>query len=307
MRMKQLLSTIAVAAGLFASGCASTSSPPYAAKWASATTQTLRLDGGVQLRYLKTGKGPALVLLHTIRTQLDYFEQLVPKLEGDYQVYALDLPGHGGSDRPAVEYTEQFMRQAVGEFIAKLDLRDVTLVGESIGGVLALTVPADHPDRIKRVVSLNPYDYGDKFGGGVRRSSNGWMVGLFDVFGSHTIEPKFVTSAVLGGGFYDPSRLPDQLLDEFVRSGSQEGYRRAEYSVFKNWTTWLDARQLYPRVKAPVTLIYGSDDWSSLDERERTQRAFPGGRVYTIEKSGHFTALEKSTEVANIILALRDK
>lgn len=305
--MKKVLSTLGLAAGLLASGCASTSAPDYATQWTSATTQTLRLDSGVTVRYVKAGKGPVLVLLHTIRTQLDYFEQLVPKLEGEFQVYALDLPGHGGSDRPAIEYTEPFMRQAVGEFITKLDLRDVTLVGESIGGVLALTVPTDHSNRIKRIVSLNPYDYGDKFGGGVRRSSNGWMVGLFDIFGKHTIEPRFVTSAVLSGGFYDASRLPDPLLDEFVRTGSQEGYRRAEYSVFRNWTTWLDARQLYLRVKAPVTLIYGSHDWSNLEERARTQRAFPDARVYTIEKSGHFTALEQPTEVANIIIAGRDK
>jgi pimeloyl-ACP methyl ester carboxylesterase len=83
----------------------------------------------------------------------------------------------------------------VSEFVTKLDLRDVTLVGESIGGVLALTVAVDQPDRVRRVVSLNPYDYGESFGGGIRRSS-------------HTLEPRFVTAAVLRGGFHDAARMP---------------------------------------------------------------------------------------------------
>lgn len=170
----------------------------------------------------------------------------------------------------------------MSEFITKLDLRDVTLVGESIGGVLALTVAIDQPERVKRVVSLNPYDYGESFGGGIRRSSNGWMVGMFNVFGSYTFEPRFVTAAVLRGGFHDPTRLPDGLLDEFSRTGSRDGYRSVEFSIFKNWTTWLEARQLYSKVKVPVTHLYGSEDWSRPEERVRNREAIPGSALFTI-------------------------
>jgi pimeloyl-ACP methyl ester carboxylesterase len=138
-----------------------------------------------------------------------------------------------------MHYTEPFLRAAVSEFITKLDLRDVTLVGESIGGVLALTVSVDQPDRVKRVASLNPYDYGESFGGGIRRSRSGWMVGMFNVLGSYTFEPRFVTASVLHGGFHDAARLPEALLDELSRTGSRDGYRSVEYSVFRNWTTWL--------------------------------------------------------------------
>lgn len=148
------------------------------------------------------------------------------------------MPGHGHSTIPSEAYTEEFFRQATSEFISKLDLRNATLVGESIGGVLALTVSTELPDRVKRIVSLNPYDYGEDFGGGIRRSKSGWMVGLFNIFGKHTIEPRFVTAAVLEGGFYDATRLPEDLLTEFSLTGKRDGYRRAEYSVFNNWKTW---------------------------------------------------------------------
>lgn len=305
--MKRLSVWMSVGLGLFASGCATTNDRDYTAQWTSAKPEFLRLQNGMTMRYVSSGDGPPLVLLHTIRTQLDYFEKLVPELKGRYRVHALDLPGHGGSSMEPANYTEPLLRQAVSEFITKLDLHDVTLVGESIGGVLALTVSVDQPGRVKRVVSLNPYDYGESFGGGIRRSANGWMVGMFKVFGDYTFEPRFVTAAVLNGGFHDAARLPEEMLDEFSRTGRRDGYRRVEHSVFRNWTTWLEARQLYSRVKVPVTLIYGRDDWSRPEERVRNHQAIPGAELSTIDQAGHFTALEKPAEVAALILTPRAK
>ncbi|HKW84971.1 MAG TPA: alpha/beta fold hydrolase, partial [Burkholderiaceae bacterium] len=229
--MKWISVLASVGLALLLGGCATPNSRDYTAQWASSAPEFLRLDNGTTVRYVVSGEGPPLVLLHTIRTQLDYFEKLVPELKGHYRVYALDLPGHGQSSLQPDDYTEPALRKAVSEFITRLDLHDVTLVGESIGGVLALTVSVDQPQRVKRVVSLNPYDYGESFGGGIRRSTNGWMVGMFNVFGSHTFEPRFVTAAVLRGGFHDATRLPENLLDEFSRTGSRDGYRSVEFSV----------------------------------------------------------------------------
>lgn len=303
--MKRISMLISVGLALLLSGCAMTSDRDHTTSWASSAPEFLRLDNGMTVRYVSSGDGPPLVLLHTIRTQLDYFEKLVPELKGRYRVYALDLPGHGRSSLQPQNYTEPLLRKAVSEFLTKLDLRDVTLVGESIGGVLALTVSVDRPDRVKRVVSLNPYDYGESFGGGIRRSRNGWMVGMFHVFGSYTFEPRFVTAAVLRGGFHDAARLPQELLDEFSRTGSRDGYRSVEYSVFRNWTTWPEARRLYSQVTVPVTFIYGRDDWSRPQERERNRDAIPGSELFTIDQAGHFTSLEKPAELATRILNRR--
>ena len=65
--------------------------------------KTIVIDGNT-IRYIKTGRGPNLVLLHTLRTQLDIFERLVPLLTPSFTVYALDYPGHGFSDIPKTDY-----------------------------------------------------------------------------------------------------------------------------------------------------------------------------------------------------------
>jgi len=58
----------------------------------------LRRSESSRLRYFTVGTGPPLVLLHTVRTQLDYFQRVVPAVWDDFTVYALDLPGMGWSD-----------------------------------------------------------------------------------------------------------------------------------------------------------------------------------------------------------------
>src|SRR5436190_23185821 len=122
------------------------------AKSLSVEPTLLRISDKLSLRNKKLGNGPPLVLLHTIRTQLEYFRDLAPLLAEKYTVYAVDLPGHGHSPiTPAAPFDEPYMRSGVVGFLETLDLRDVTLVGESIGAVLALTTAAEVPDRIRAV------------------------------------------------------------------------------------------------------------------------------------------------------------
>ena len=82
--------------------------------------------------------------MHTVRTQLDYFQRVIPRLWDHYTVYALDLPGMGWSDIvPGAGYEEPELRAAVVEFASRLHLQDVTLAGESLGAALALSASID--------------------------------------------------------------------------------------------------------------------------------------------------------------------
>lgn len=99
------------------------------------------LADGTCLRYLKAGSGQsALILLHTVRTQLDHFQLVIPKLLDAFTVYAIDFPGMGWSDIiPGASYTEPALRRATVEFVQNLGLQEVILAGESMGATVALT------------------------------------------------------------------------------------------------------------------------------------------------------------------------
>jgi pimeloyl-ACP methyl ester carboxylesterase len=254
------------------------------------------------IRYIDTGKGKPVLLIHTLRTQLDYFQKVIPHLKNNRRVIALDLPGHGYSSIPSgALFDEPFFRKTIIEFIEKLDLRELTIAGESIGGVLAVTVAVSLPDRVVRVISINPYDYGEKFGGGIRRSRFGFIIAFFKLFRSWTYEAPFLLRLVLKGGFVSPVKLPEDLFREFVRSGSRRGYRRAEYLLYKHWKSWLDARALYQKIKSPVTLAYGENDWSFSKEREANKGILTPEQYIILEGSSHFSALEAPEDFMKVI------
>lgn len=272
---------------------------------------TIQIDESRTLRFLKTGTGAPLILLHTIRTQLDYFQEVIPLLAKHYTVYAIDLPGHGYSSIDTkASYHEPYFRSAVIAFIEKLDLRGVTLVGESIGAVLALTVASKLPERTKAVVSSNTYDYDTRYADGVRRGNfiANLLLSQFaiPILGAvfAAMENKILLGLIMRGGLHMKRWMPNQLLTEFNHAGYRKGYRYVERNVFANWRSWGEARSMYAAVKAPVTLIYGEHDWSTLDERKRTAKQLGGITISTIANSGHFAFIDNPHKLVELVLSI---
>lgn len=278
----------------------------FARTWMEDTmdVKTTTLKNGITLRSIESSaRMKPLLLIHTIRTQADYFQKLIPFLKSKYRIIAIDLPGHGYSSlKENASYDELMMRESVNQFIEQNNLHDLAILGESIGGVLALTVAADRPDLVTNVIAVNPYDYGDEFGGGIRRSSGGYVVGFFQTFGSWTPENRFFLRKVFNGGFKDPSNLTDSLFEELYGVGRRPGFREMEYLVFKNYRSWVQARQLYGRVKAPIQLIDTQFDWSTKEEQQSRRALMPAAKRYEIRNAGHFVSLEKPEEIAKIVL-----
>jgi pimeloyl-ACP methyl ester carboxylesterase len=262
------------------------------------------------LRFLKTGTGAPLILLHTIRTQLDYFQEAIPLLAQHYTVYAVDLPGHGYSSIDTkANYDEPYFRSAIVAFIEKLNLNNITLVGESIGAVLALTVASELPERIKAVVSSNTYDYDTRYADGVRRGNfiANFILGHFaiPVLGAvfAAMENKLLLGIILRGGLRMKRWMPNPLLTEFNRVGYRKDYRYVERNVFANWLSWSKARSMYAAVKAPVKLIYSEQDWSTLDERKRTANELGGVVITTVANTGHFAFVDNPRKLVELVLA----
>jgi pimeloyl-ACP methyl ester carboxylesterase len=263
------------------------------------------LTGGSRLRYLKTGSGPPLILLHTVRTQLDHFQLVIPRLQHAFTTYAIDLPGMGWSDiTPGASYTELALRRAIVEVVEALDLTDLTLAGESMGATVSLTASTELEDRVRAVVALNPYDYP----GGVGRANR---VALVYVGGARLpaigplvtrTENRSVLGIVLRGGLVDGSKLPDHYVAELRRVGRRHGYPRVAREVYRNVESMIAARAVYPRVSAPVIIVYGDHDWSRPAERESTLALLRGPTSISLPDAGHFAALEQPDRVVKILL-----
>jgi pimeloyl-ACP methyl ester carboxylesterase len=270
----------------------------------------LKISDTLSVRFQKIGSGPPLLLIHTIRTQLEYFRSLAPTLARSHTVYAIDLPGHGHSPiDPSASFDEPYFRQAIIRLIEELNLSALTVVGESIGGALALTVAAALPQRVKRVYAINPYDYETRYGDGIRRGNwfANFIIGSLQipVLGAMnaSLENKMVLGKIMGGGYHDPRKLPADLLAEFDEVAHRPGYKRIARKVLAGWRSWSKARDCYRQISAPVTLIYGDSDWSRPNERERTRSLIPASQMVTLKNTGHFSAVENPSELARVIMA----
>jgi len=260
--------------------------------------------GQGRLRYLAGGAGAPLVLLHTVRTQAEHFRHLVPLVQERYTVYALDLPGMGYSQIvPGASYHEPAMRAAVKELVTRLGLRDVTLLGESMGATLALTTAADLPEQVRRVVAINPYDYA----GGIARSS---LLARFVVTGVLApgigptvagVEPRPIMRAVLRGGLGNKAALREDYLDELLKVGRRPGYPVVARAVYGNLPSLMAARARYSDVRAPIHLIYGEKDWSRPSDRQANRQVLPAADFLEVSDAGHFIALERPDVPAKVL------
>jgi pimeloyl-ACP methyl ester carboxylesterase len=259
------------------------------------------------LRYLKAGSGPtALILLHTVRTQLDHFQLVIPRILDGFTVYAIDLPGMGWSDiTPGAGYTEPALRRALVEFVTTLNINDATLAGESMGATVSLTAATELEDRVRGVVAFNPYDYSQGVGRANRVASVYVGSARLPAIGAVVtrMENAPVLRIVLRGGLLDGRKLPNHYLDELRRVGRRPGYARVSRAVFRNVDSMVAARELYGRVTVPVTLAYGDHDWSRVPEREANLVLLPCAQSIILGDTGHFAALEQPARVAEILLA----
>ncbi len=252
---------------------------------------------GSRMRYIKTGSGPNLVLLHTIRSQLDIFEKIVPELSKNFTVYALDYPGHGFSETLDVDYVPSMFTQYVEKFLDELNVRDAILSGISIGGVITLLIAAKHNPKVRGVVSVNPYDY-DEGMGVTRGNFIAWLIikpTLIPILGETFMRfrIKLIEKIIFQGGVTRNNALTDGFIDLMYRAGEQRGRYRGLINLFRNGKQWEDARDEYKNINIPVKVVYGDQDWSNEDERQRTINAIPNSTSVIIKEGGHFLSMDQ--------------
>lgn len=222
----------------------------------------LRQCGRGKDTLFKSGHGPVLVLLHTLRTQLDLFHKVIPELSKDFTVYAPEYPGHGYSEiADGSDDAEFFVKNVVG-FLDALDLKEVTLSGVSIGASIALIIAARHNSRVTRIIPINLYDY-DKGKGLARSSLLGHfivMVSAIPFIGETVMRLRnfIIMKAVLSGGVSNPASIPGSLMKEMYMVGNRSGHYRSFLKLLRNSSSWERARSEYGNINVSTLIIWGA-------------------------------------------------
>ncbi len=110
---------------------------------------------GLPLVVRRSGTGPVIVCLHATGHGARDFDQLAQRLGSDFTFIALDWPGQGESPREAAPASAERYAALAGDVLEALDLRDVILLGNSIGGAAAILCATNHADRVRGLVLCN--------------------------------------------------------------------------------------------------------------------------------------------------------
>jgi len=262
-------------------------------------------DGEMQVVEGGPRGGDPIVLIHCFSCALDWWDGMRPRLEADHRVIAVDLLGHGGSEKPGSGYTPENQAKLVAEALAKLRVGDAEVVGHSLGGAVAVALAERAPRLVGRVAIIDmPPDnsYGDL----------GVVAGLAfqPVLGEAlwTIKPDFTIRDGLGVAFAPGFDVPDAFIDDV---------KRLTYTAYDESPTgnddFIGDESLDRRMRAtgkPLLVLMGAEEQIVNDpQRALNQYASgdPGAETRLIAGAGHSPNVEKPAETADLILEFGTK
>src|SRR5579871_4980817 len=121
---------------------------------------------GQKISYQEAGSGPEVILLHGLGGDRSAWAFTVPALAKKFHVYAPDQVGFGDSDKPLIDYRISTLVEFLDAFCKKLNIQKATLVGNSLGGWVALDFALKHPDRVNKLMLVDSAGYSPKRVGG---------------------------------------------------------------------------------------------------------------------------------------------
>src|SRR4051812_41589724 len=127
-----------------------------------------RVVHGHRRAFVLAGDGPPLLLLHGIGNSAQTWAGVIDQLAAEHTVLAPDLLGHGSSDKPRGDYSIAGYANGMRDLLSVLDLEQVTVVGHSLGGGIALQFAYQFPERCERLVLVGSGGLGRELSAGLR-------------------------------------------------------------------------------------------------------------------------------------------
>jgi pimeloyl-ACP methyl ester carboxylesterase len=266
---------------------------------------------GRRVSTLTLGDGPDVLLIHGLGAAKSSFFDLAANLaDAGYRVHALDLPGFGGSSKPAIApYSSRWFADTVLSVMDALDIEKAHLVGNSMGGRVALEIGLRRPERVNAIAALCP---AVAF---VKRDFHPLVRFLRPEFGllPHKLR-RGIVERQLWSMFCDPDALDphvaDVVVDEFQRVYASPGARVAFLASARN--IYLDRPfgrgGFYPRLaelEPPALFVWGSHDRLIPPGFQRyVAEALPGADQIVLDGCGHVPQVERPEQTAGLVRRL---
>jgi pimeloyl-ACP methyl ester carboxylesterase len=261
--------------------------------------------GGFRLHVRDTGlkSAPTIILLHGFGSSLQTWDNSAGPLERTYRVVRFDLPGAGLSDPdPSGDYTDARTHALILKLMDKLDIKEAVFVGNSLGGRIAWTFAAKHPDKVSKLVLISPDGFASP---GFEYGQKADVPALLSVMSS--VLPKVLYRPNIEAAYADPKRLTEAVFDRYYDLTLAPGSRDALLARMQQ-TVLVDPRPILPKIAQPVLLMWGKKDaLIPMANAQDYLNALPDAQLTTFDDLGHVPHEEGAAESLVPLLAfLRD-
>ena len=256
---------------------------------------------------LEPGGGrPVLLLIHGMAGSSDTWRDVMPALSQRFTVIAPDLPGHGESDKPRQDYSLGAQANVLRDFLVLIGVGRATIIGQSLGGGVALQLAYQYPRHCERLVLVSSGGLGQEVS---------WILRALSFPGVEYLMPILFPSFVRDAGNAIGSRLRwfglrSPRLEEQWRSyvslndsETREAFVRTLRAVVNVSGQAVSARdRLYLSSRLPTLIVWGERDGIiPVAHAHQTHKAMFNSQLVIFEESGHFPHVE---EPARFIEAL---
>ncbi len=258
------------------------------ARWAPAPSQFVALNGmQVHLRDEGPRDDPQpIVLLHGTSASLHTWEGWVAALKGQHRVVTVDLPGFGlTGPAPDGDYHLPHYADFVVSVLDHLQLKQVVLAGNSLGGEIAWMTAVGHPERVSKLVLVDA--------GGYPFKTEGMPIGFkvaripaLKPLMAHML-PRHMIESSVRSVYGDPSKVTPELIDRYYELTLREGNRESLAARFSQSPLGAYADQI-KQIKQPTLIIWGGQDHLiTPDNADKFQHDIAGSRLVVFDKLGH--------------------
>lgn len=287
-------------------GCSLPLIRPTRLDWnSSLSPQTIEIRGHT-IFYAMKGEGRPLLLIHGYGAGMWVWEKQIEALSPFYRVYALDLIGHGFSDRPKIPYTPEAYIHFLRDFMDAIGIEKATLIGNSMGGGIAWAMAILFPKRVERLILINcvPPDVLQQ----VKNESFRTLVTIKDI----PLLPYLIIAGrnknsirwILLECVSDIKLITPEILNRQYHLSKIKGSTWVLYSTFKHAEEALKLKDQLSLIDHPTLLIWGERDLIFPPTvGETLHQTIRGSKFLKIEKSGHIPMWETPDEVNQAILA----
>jgi pimeloyl-ACP methyl ester carboxylesterase len=266
--------------------------------------------GGMNIRCSVSGDGPPLLLLHGFGEFLETWDFNFHFLSEHCRVYAIDLPGHGLSDKPYVDYKVSFFTDFVIGFMDNFGINHANIIGHSFGGAIAASVAASFPEKVDKLVLESCFGLSNDI-------SLLHNLCSMPVMGSVDSTEPAVRSALehrVRMEFYNPDFVAREIAGMSYRFMQMKEARRVMLNIMHNWVginglkpevVMIDKLHL---IKSPTLFIHCEQDRiHPVNLSQKAYRLIPKSSLKVFNECGHCPHIEKAAQFNEEVLAFLER